>query len=291
MHGTGVPVATPFEADGAVDHEALRSLVNWLEARGIDFLVPCGSTSEAPLLDDSERAAVVETVVDAASVPVVAGTGRPGLRPTLAATERAAVAGADAALVVTPYYYSHDGDTLAAYYRDLADESPLPIYLYSVPSFTGVRLTPGTVADLADHPNVAGLKDSTGNLTTLARTRSRTPSSFDLLVGAGGVYAGALDAGADGGVLALANVVPGYASAVFDRHDEDPAGARALNHALVDLNHTVTAAHGVPGLKAAMRAREAPVGAPRSPHQPLSSEDREHVQERLEEGLDAAESV
>jgi dihydrodipicolinate synthase/N-acetylneuraminate lyase len=291
MQGTGVPVATPFGPDGAVDHEALRSLVDWLESGGIDFLVPCGSTSEAPLLDDGERAAVVETVVDAASVPVLAGTGRPGLRPTLAATERAADAGADAALVVTPYYYSHDRDTLATYYRDLADESPLPVYLYSVPSFTGVRLTPGTVADLADHPNVAGLKDSTGNLTALTRTRARTPPSFDLLVGAGGVYAGGLDAGADGGVLALANVVPEYASAVFDRHADDPAGARALNHALVDLNHTVTAGHGVPGLKAAMRARGAPAGHPRSPHQPLSTADRDHVQERLEQALDDAESV
>jgi 4-hydroxy-tetrahydrodipicolinate synthase len=270
MEGTGPPLVTPFDADGDVDEAALRGLVDWAESRGVDFLVPCGSNSEAELMTADERARVVEVVCDAASVPVLAGTGSPGLRETLAATERAADAGADAALVVTPFYYDHDQSTLAAYYRDLADAASLPVYLYSVPAYTGTRLAPETVGRLADHPNVAGMKDSSGDLEAFALTRRATAEAdFDLLVGSGSVLAPALDAGADGGVLALSNVAPAAASAVYDRHRAgDDAGARALNADLVPLNRAVTADHSVPGLKYAMRERGAPAGHERRPHRP-----------------------
>ncbi|MFC3477491.1 dihydrodipicolinate synthase family protein [Halobacterium litoreum] len=273
MNGLGVPLATPFDDAGDVDHGALADLTAWVTDRGVDFLVPCGSNSEAELLTAEERAAVVETVADAApdGVPVLAGTGSPGLRETLDATERAADAGADAALVVTPFYYDHDDADVEAYYREVADASPLPVYLYSVPKYTGHALAPSTVAALADHPNVAGMKDSTGDLGGFQRLRERTADAdFDLLVGSGSVFAPALDAGADGGVLALANAAPERASEIWDAHAAgDDERARAVNRDLVELNHAVTAGHGVPGLKAAMRSRGAPAGAVRSPHRPV----------------------
>jgi len=274
MDGLGVPLATPFDDADDVDHDALADLTAWVTDRGVDFLVPCGSNSEAELLTADERAAVVETVADAApdGVPVLAGTGSPGLRETLAATERAADAGVDAALVVTPFYYQHSDADVEAYYREVADASPLPVYLYSVPKYTGHALSPSTVGALADHPNVAGMKDSTGNLGTFQRLRDRTADAdFELLVGSGSVFAPALDAGADGGVLALANVAPERASEILNAHaDGDDDRARALNRDLVELNHAVTAEHGVPGLKAAMRSRDAPAGTVRSPHRPVS---------------------
>lgn len=270
MDGTGPPLVTPFDANGDVDEPALRDLVEWVEARGVDFLVPCGSNSEAELMTADERARAIEVVCDAASVPVLAGTGSPGLRETLAATEDAADAGADAALVVTPFYYGHDQATLESYYRDLADEASIPIYLYSVPAYTDVALAPETVGRLADHPNVGGIKDSSGDLERFVLTRRETvDADFDLLVGSGSVLAPALDAGADGGVLALSNIAPAGASEIYERHRAgDREGAHALNADLVALNRAITAEYSVPGLKYAMRERGAPAGHERRPHRP-----------------------
>ena len=285
MHGIGPPLATPFTADGALDETALRDLVEWVQSRGVDFLVPCGSNSEAELMTADERARTVEVVADAADVPVLAGTGPPGFVETRAATADAAAAGADAALVVTPFYYSHDSDGLVAYYEDLADAAEIPIYLYSVPVFTGTKLAPETVARLADHPNVAGLKDSSGDLEACIRTRRLTADAdFDLFVGSGSTLAYALEAGADGGVLALANVAPTAASRIYERAERgDSAGARDLNDALVELNHAVTTRYGVAGLKAAMRRRGAPAGHARRPHRPASAEATAHLADLLDD--------
>ena len=278
MHGVGPPLVTPFRENGDIDHERLRELVGWVEERGVDFLVPCGSNSEAELMTAGERERVIETVVEAASVPVLAGTGSPGLRETRQATAAAAEAGADAALVVTPFYYDHDQETLAAYYRELAGAASVPIYLYSVPPYTGVRLAPETVGELASHSGIAGMKDSSGDVGAFVRTQNRVDGDFDMLVGSGAVVAQALDAGAAGGVLALANVTPEGASAVFETHQDGDAGrARALNADLVELNHAVTAEYGIPGLKWAMRERGAPAGHPRSPHREPDADAQEHL--------------
>jgi len=283
VNGTGPPLVTPFDESGDVDERALRGLVDWVEARGVDFLVPCGSNSEAELMTAAERARVTEVVCDAASVPVLAGTGSPGLRETLDATDRAADAGADAALVVTPFYYSHDQATLEAYYRDLADEAPIPVYLYSVPAYTDTHLAPETVGRLAEHPNVAGMKDSSGDLERFTLTRRATADAdFDLLVGSGSVLASALDAGADGGVLALSNVAPGPASEVYERHRAgDRAAAHDLNAGLVALNRAITAEYSVPGLKYAMRERGAPAGHERRPHRPPADAARDRLDDLI----------
>ncbi|WP_290813018.1 dihydrodipicolinate synthase family protein [Halovivax sp.] len=283
MQGTGIPIATPLTEEGAVDHDRLADLVGWVEDAGVDFLVPCGSTGEAPLFSGEERRAIVETVAEAADGPVLAGTGREGFEPTLAATEDAADAGADAALVVTPSYYDPDAAALSAYYRDLAEESPLPIYLYSVPMFTGVTLSPRTIASLADHGNVVGVKDSSGDVGALQRTIRRTPNDFDVLVGSGGVYAPALDAGADGGILALANAVPALASEIFRLHRErERAAARGLNADLAELNRTMVGRYGVAGVKAALALRGRPAGPPRRPLRPLADDERREIRELLD---------
>ena len=282
MHvsGVGPPLVTPFDRDGDVDHDRLRELVTWVEARGVDFLVPCGSTGEAELLTAAERAAVVETVVDAASVPVVAGTGHPGLRETLESTRAAAAAGADAALVVTPFYYDHDQAALAAYYRELAGESPLPVYLYSVPTYTGVELHPETVGTLATESGIVGLKDSSGSLGALARHERRTGEGFTLLAGSADLLASGLAHGADGGILAVANLRPELAATVVESQQADPRRARELT-ALLGESHAAVFEHGVAGLKWAMREREAPAGFPRTPHRPLDSGARESLRETL----------
>ncbi|WP_439027613.1 dihydrodipicolinate synthase family protein [Haloarchaeobius sp. DT45] len=289
MRGTGLPLVTPFAADETVDEAALRELVRWVEDAGVDFVVPCGSNSEAALLDSEERTRVVEVVADETDLPVLAGTGHPGLHQTRDQTAAAAAAGADAALVVTPFYHHHDQDALAAYYRDVADESPIPVYLYSVPKYTDTALDPETVAELATHPNVHGIKDSSGSLETLQRTVAHTAEAdFSVLVGSGSIYAAGLDHGADGGVLAMANVVPELASEVYARHQSgDDAVARDLNRSLVDLNRAVTARFGVPGLKAAMRHRGKPVGRTRRPLQPVETDAEDELASLVDSVLDA----
>lgn len=289
MHGTGVPLATPFDDSGTVDHDRLRSLVDWFDTSGVDFLVPCGSSGEAPLLTADERIRVVETVAAATDLPVVAGTGHEGYEPTLETTERAAAAGADAALVVTPSYYGSDGEALAAYYRDLADDSPIPIYLYSVPKFTAHALSSRTVASLAAHENVAGIKDSSGSLESLQRlVRLTDDDSFAVLVGSGSVYAAGLAAGAEGGVLAMANVVPERASEIYWLHDGGEGdAARARNADLVELNRAVTAEYGVPGIKAALSLRDRPVGPPRRPLRSLDTDSKRDLEATLAAALEA----
>lgn len=282
MHGTGAPVVTPFESDGSIAIDDLQTVAKWLVDNGADFLVPCGSSGEAPLLSVEERTLVVETVADAVSVPVVSGTGHPGFRETLGQTRRDAEAGADAALVVTPFYYGHDDREFAAYYRDLADESPIPIYLYSVPKFTDVQLAPRTVEQLAVQDGIAGMKDSSGDFEALQRERRLAPD-FDLFVGSGSLYAAGLDVGADGAILAMANVVPDLASEIYDRHQAgDDEGARELNRSLVELNRAVTGRYGVPGLKAAMAVRDVPAGTVRRPNTPVSKSVRRELRELVD---------
>jgi 4-hydroxy-tetrahydrodipicolinate synthase/4-hydroxy-2-oxoglutarate aldolase len=228
-----------------------------------------------------ERARVVEAVADEADVPIIAGTGHPGLKETLRQTELAADAGADGALVVTPFYYDHDDEALEAYYREVADESPIPIYLYSVPVYTDVKLSPELVGRLTTHDNVAGMKDSSGDVETLQRERRLTENAeFDLFVGSGSVYAHALASGADGGILGLANVAPERANEVFQLHQAGKdAEARQLNARLVELNRAVTSKYGVPGAKAALKERGVPAGYPRKPHQEVDGDVRQEITE------------
>ena len=287
MDGTGVPIVTPFDESGRIATDRLEELVAWLVDSGADFLVPCGSNGESELMTLEERARVVEAVVDASSVPVLAGTGHPGLEETRRQTARAAEAGADGALVVTPFYYRHDQSTIETYYRRVADASDVPVYLYSVPGKTGVKLGPETVAALASHDNIGGMKDSSGDLVTLQRERRLTEDDFDLFIGNGSLYAQGLGVGTAGGILALANVVPELVAEVYRRHAEgDGAGARALNADLVDLNQAITARYGVPGVKAAMRARDRRVGTVRSPLGPLDDEGRIEVERLVASALD-----
>ncbi|MFA9426126.1 dihydrodipicolinate synthase family protein [Natronorubrum sp. A-ect3] len=289
MYGTGVPLVTPFDDAGAIDHDRLAMVADWLETNGVDFLVPCGSTGEAPLLTADERRHVIETVAETTELPVLAGTGHEGYEPTLDTTERAAEAGADAALVVTPSYYGSDDAALESYYRDLADESPIPIVLYSVPKFTDHTLSPQTAGSLATHDNIAGIKDSSGSLESVQRLVTLTEDeAFSVLVGSGSTYASGLAVGADGGVLALANVAPERASAIYRAHEEGRLdAARAQNTALVELNRAVTGTYGVAGVKAALELRGQDVGEPRRPLQALQQEARATLESILDAALES----
>jgi 4-hydroxy-tetrahydrodipicolinate synthase len=223
LTGALTALITPFTPEGALDEDALRRLVRWQVLAGIDGLVPVGTTGEAPTLSPVERdrviAITVETVAERASrgrVPVVAGTGTNDTASTIAATQRAAALGADAALVVAPYYNRPDGRMLEAHFRAVADEGDLPIVVYNVPSRTGTNVPADVFLRLAEHPRVIAIKEASGNLEQIARICRERPRDVAVLAGDDAWTLPMLALGGDGVVSVASNEIPGELVALCD---------------------------------------------------------------------------
>ncbi len=216
LRGALTALVTPFTADGVLDEPAFRRLVAWQVLAGIDGLVPCGTTGEAPTLTQDERdrlvAATVETVAERPSrdrLTVIAGTGTNDTAATIAATRRAVTLGADAALVVAPYYNRPDGRMLDGHFRAVADEGDLPILVYNVPSRTGTNVDADTLLRLAEHPRVIAVKEASGNLDQIARICRDRPAGFAVLAGDDAWTLPVLALGGDGVVSVASNEIPG----------------------------------------------------------------------------------
>jgi 4-hydroxy-tetrahydrodipicolinate synthase len=223
LHGALTALVTPFAADGRVDERALRQLVRWQVLAGIDGIVPCGTTGEAPTLSEAERdrviAATVETVGERPSrerVAVVAGTGTNDTAATIRATRRAAALGADAALVVAPYYNRPDQRMLLAHFRAVADEGDLPIVVYNVPSRTGANLEANTFLGLADHPRIVAVKEASGNLEQIALICRERPPDVAVLAGDDAWTLPVLALGGDGVISVASNEIPGELVSLCD---------------------------------------------------------------------------
>jgi len=237
LRGAFTALVTPFTADGAVDEPAFRRLVQWQLLAGIDGLVPCGTTGEAPTLSTAERerliAATVEVAADRPSrarVRIVAGTGTNDTAATIAATRRAAELGADAALVVAPYYNRPDGRMLEAHFRAVADDGDLPIVVYNVPSRTGTNVDAATFLRLADHPRVIAIKEASGNLEQIATICRERPRHVAVLAGDDTWTLPILALGGDGVVSVASNEIPGELVALCDAaRAGDWDGARRIH--------------------------------------------------------------
>jgi 4-hydroxy-tetrahydrodipicolinate synthase len=223
LRGAFTALVTPFTADGAVDEAAFRRLVQWQLLAGIDGLVPCGTTGEAPTLSAAERerliAATVEVAADRPSrsrIRIVAGTGTNDTAATIAATRRAAKLGADAALVVAPYYNRPDARMLDAHFRAVADDGDLPIVVYNVPSRTGTNVDAATFLRLADHPRVIAIKEASGNLEQIATICRDRPRHVAVLAGDDAWTLPILALGGDGVVSVASNEIPGELVALCD---------------------------------------------------------------------------
>ena len=190
LRGAFTALVTPFTADGALDEAAFRRLVRWQILAGIDGLVPCGTTGESPTLSTEERERLIAATVEVAAerpsrdrIRVVAGTGTNDTAATIRATRRAAELGADAALVVAPYYNRPDSRMLEAHFRAIADDGDLPIVVYNVPSRTGANVDADTFLRLAEHPRVVAVKEASGNLEQIARICRDRPRDVAVLAG------------------------------------------------------------------------------------------------------------
>ncbi len=285
--GIYTPIATPFRDDGTVDERALAANVSRWMTTPLTGLVVLGSNCEAASLEDAEADRVVEIVRAAvpSSRPLIAGTGRESTRATIAATRRAAAAGADAALVRTPSFFKPQmtTDAFVRHFTEVADASPVPVLLYNVTLYTGVNLLPDAVERLAVHPNIVGMKESGSDIGQIAEYVARTPDDFTVLAGSATTLVHALCAGCDGAILALASLAPAECVLMLTlvrekRLDE----AHALQRRLMPLARSVGTSYGVPGLKAALELKGYAGGPPRPPLRPVSSEVVDIIRRQLD---------
>ncbi len=211
LQGCGTALVTPFTDTGEVDYRALRDLVEWQIAEGIDFLVPCGSTGEAQTMDDAEREAVVAAVVETAAgrVPVMAGATSNDTARAVAETRRMCRLGIDYILTATPYYNKPTQGGLFRHFTAVADASSKPICLYNVPGRTAVNLLPATALHLAEHPNVMGIKEACGDLAQVMQIIRARPDGFSVLSGDDWLALAIIVAGGDGLVSVTSNEMPG----------------------------------------------------------------------------------
>ncbi len=282
LSGILPPITTPFDAGGGLDTGALAANVERYNASGLAGYLAFGSNGEAVHLVADERRRVLETLrqTAAAGRAVIAGVNEQSTAAAIEATRQAAGAGADAVLVITPYFYKSamTQDVLRGFFEGVAEASPLPVLAYNIPQNTGVTIAPRTLATLAAHPNLVGVKDSSGNQSALSDTLRRVPDDFTVLVGNAGILYPALAMGAAGGILAVACVAPDACVELYRAvTGGDHETARELQNRLAPLASLVTAELGIPGLKAAADLAGLAGGPPRAPLIPIGAAQRERL--------------
>jgi dihydrodipicolinate synthase/N-acetylneuraminate lyase len=288
--GVYPPLPTFFDEFDELDLATLRHHMRHVADSGIAGYVLMGSNGEAVHLSDVERTQVIETAKEVVgssgnSLPLIAGCGALSTRATIGYCRQAAQSGASFALVLPPSYFRGRMDTqaLIAHYRAVADSSPLPVILYNMPdSAAGIDLDAATVCVLAEHPNIVGIKDSSGNVAKITQIVANVPETFQAFVGSASNLLPALVVGAVGAVAALANVFPHEVSmlqALFEADEMEEA--RTLQARLIPANSAVTTVFGVAGLKAALEMTAGYGGKPRMPLQPLGEQERRRLFEIL----------
>jgi 4-hydroxy-tetrahydrodipicolinate synthase len=287
---TGVfpAMVTPFTADERIDFDQLRADARRLERAGVDGLVPCGTTGESATLTHDEHVRVIEAVVDAVDVPVIAGAGSNNTREALELSERAAEAGADALLLISPYYNRPEQDGLLEHYRTLADAVDLPQVLYNVPSRTGGEIAVDTAAELAAHDDVVGYKAASGDLGRIGELIERTRDrDFAVLSGDDYLTLPICALGGRGAISVAANVEPERTSALVDAAvADDVATARRRHEELGPLVRALFAETNPIPVKEAVGIREGRTPTLRPPLSRLSAERREDLERVLAELAD-----
>ena len=282
-----LPFPTPFGEDEQVDARALRANLERWNRTGVSGYVALGSTGERVHLDEREYVEVIEAAREAVprEMLLLAGAGQHSTRASLRETQLAARAGADAVLLIPPHFYrgAMTTDVLFKHYNAVADASPLPVVVYSIPQNTGLGVAPELAARLAAHPNVVGIKDSSGDLLNLNETLRLAPDDFAVLTGHGGIFYHALAAGARGGILAAACAAPRLAVAIqraFERGAHEQA--LGMQRRLSPLAKAVTVSFGVGGLKAALDLAGYEGGLVRAPLTMPGEEARREIARLLE---------
>lgn len=288
LDGMFVPCVTPFTRTGRLDLEALRACVRfWLES-GVSGLVPCGSNGEAPYLSRQERRKTIEAVVDEVNgkVPVVAGTGSVSTQETITFTKDATDLDADAALVVTPYYFRLTDKEIREHYRTVSESVDIPIVVYNVPKFTGVSLEPTFIHKLAvENDGIIGVKDSSGNIGNITETLRLAGDRLSVLAQTANAMLPTLLSGGRGAVIAVGNVFPALCVRLYDafKSRQYEEASRMQNRISYANEVLVRRFNQISAVKEAMRLQGLAGGYPRKPALPLDSEERKSIQNLLTE--------
>lgn len=282
LAGVYPALTTPFAPDGSVSVTDLKFNIQRYNATEFAGYVVLGSTGEAVLLSRTEIDGVLATVKEVASSDkrLIAGTGAESTSETIDRTKRAAELGYHAALVKTPHFYKpvYKPEVFISHYRRVADESPIPVLLYSVPQFTGVALEAPEVAVLAEHPNIIGIKESSGSVLRLSEMIATCPTTFRLLTGSAPTMLAALSVGARGAILAIGSALPEECLELYRLvRCEQWEKARHLQNLLLAANKAIAADSGIAGIKFAMDQRGFRGGIPRLPLLPLADAPKQRI--------------
>ena len=255
--GMGTAIVTPMKEDLSVDYEALGKLIDFQIAQGIDAIVAVGTTGESATLEPWEQKEVIRFTVErvAKRVPVIAGVGTNNTLHVLANVKNACEAGADALLAVTPYYNKATQNGLIAHFTAVADASTVPVILYNVPGRTGCNLLPKTVAKLAAHENIVGIKEATGNMAQMVELMHLCGDRIDVYSGEDALTVAMMAMGAKGTISVLSNVVPGEAVAMTNacKAGDYPTAAKLQCRLLPLINALFSEVNPIPA-KAAVAA-------------------------------------
>lgn len=275
-------LVTPFDSAGEVSLSAVRHNIHLYNQTAVAGFVALGSTGEAVMLSREEADSVLIAVKESAAPGklIIAGTGAESTAETIVRTKRAAALGYQVALVKTPYYYkpSYRPETYIQHYRAVADASPIPVLLYSVPQFTGITLETPEILTLSEHPNLIGIKDSSSAIQRVAEVVGAAPADFQVLTGGAAVIYPALAVGARGAILALASALPEKCAELFElfqsgQHDR----AKQLQLRLAQASKRIVSEAGIAGVKFAMDLRGYQGGLPRLPLLPLKEDKKQQI--------------
>ena len=274
FRGVATAIITPTNANG-VDYEAFGRLIDWQIAEGINAIVVCGTTGENPTLSDEEHKECIRFCVERVNhrVPVIAGTGSNDTAHAIAMTKYASAVGADAILVVTPYYNKATQKGLVAMFTAIADASAVPMIVYNVPSRTGVGIEPATYAELAKHPRIAAIKEANGNISKIVETAALLDGALDIYSGNDDQIVPILSMGGLGVISVLSNVMPRKTVEMCDRwFAGDVKGAAELQKELLPLTNALFCEVNPIPVKAALAAMGFCENFLRLPLTPMSEE-------------------
>ena len=266
------PLITPFENEELAIDKLLRNIRKY-ERRELSGYILFGSNGESVFLTRDEKLEIVSSVREHTKKTLIVGTGLESIKDTIQLTNESAEKGANYALIITPSFFKSEmkHHTFLNYYQRISDSVMIPVIIYNVPKFTNVNIETETVIELAKHPNIAGLKDSTEVTSRISEIAANVPEGFKLIVGTASVLYPGLSAGAIGGILALANVLPDECIQLYQLTKENNLReALELQNRLIPVNKAVTSKFGVAGLKAAMDLLGYDGGSPRLPLDPLN---------------------
>jgi 4-hydroxy-2-oxoglutarate aldolase len=288
LSGLFAPVPTPFHEDESIAFEHFEAnLQRWI-SQPLDGVVMPGSNSEISYLSDEEKIqlwAACANLFQGSSKQWIAGTGAERTADTIHLTQEAARAGAAAALVLPPNYYKRamTHEVLVRHYTSLADQSPIPVLIYNIPAYTGIDFELKTLVQLAEHPNIVGMKDSSSNIVKMAGLLKARPD-FKVFAGTGSALLPYLSIGAVGGVTAVANIAAVALRGILDSFTSGQLEeARRLQISLAELNSAVTTRYGVPGLKYAMDKVGFYGGPPRLPLLRINVQEQSIIDHLLKE--------